>query len=94
MGLIYSLLVSIVHLIFVGMDILMVMILIKVIHDRWHPNWLRQCVQITEPLMTSITCFFHAWLSKTTGKSYPEKTCLILLVLGLSFLRLIICSLV
>ena len=90
MGLIHNILIGIVHLIFVGMDILVMMILLKVIYDRWHFVWLKPFANIVEPAIKSITSPLYAWLSKTTGKSYTEKTLLILFILFLSLVRLII----
>lgn len=94
MGLIHNLLLSIIHLVFVGMDILLVMILIKIIYDRWQFAWLRPFANIVEPAIKSITGFLYSRFSKTTGKSCTDKTLLALLLLGLSFVRLVICSLV
>ena len=90
MGLIHNILISIIHLIFVGMDILVMMILLKVIYDRWHFVWLQPFANIVEPAIRSITGSLYAGLSKTTGKSYTDKTLLILFILFLSFVRLII----
>ena len=94
MGLIPYLLRSIVQLAFMCRDIAMIMILVKVTYDRWHFVWLKPFASMVEPAVKSITDSLGAWLTKKTGKSYPEKTCLVMLVLGLTFVRLVICALV
>jgi hypothetical protein len=85
---------SIIHLFFVVTDILMVMILVKVSYDRWHFIWLRSFANLVEPALKSITDSLGNCLSRKTGKVYPEKTRLLLLVLSLLFVRLFICALV
>jgi hypothetical protein len=94
MGLIHNLLISIVHLIFVGMDILVTMILIRVVYERWRPKCLRLINNAVEPVMKSITGHLGTWVSRTTGRTYTDKTMLMLFIVCLSFVRLVICGLV
>ena len=94
MGLIPYLLRSIVQLAFMCMDILMIMILVKVTYDRWHFVWLKPFASMVEPAMQSIIYPLGEWLTKKTNKFYSEKTCLVVLILGLTFVRLVICGLV
>lgn len=94
MGLIHNLLISVVHLIFVGMDILVTMILIKVVYDRYRPECLRLISNAVEPVMSCITDHLGTLVTRTTGRTYTDKTLLILFIVCLSFVRIIICGLV
>ena len=94
MGLIPYILRSFVHLAFVVADILMVAILIKVTYDRWKLPWLKPLATMVEPPVKSILDSLGTWLSRKTGKSYTEKMRIILLIFGLTFVRLVICALV
>jgi len=84
---------SVTHLIFVGMDILAVMILVKVIYDRWHFAWLKPFADLVAPPVDSITRRLGTWLSKMTGKSYPEKMRLLTLILCLWLTQIAIIAL-
>ena len=88
------LILGLLHLSFTAMDLLMVMILIKVSHDRWHPSWLKPFAKMVAPALESITHPLSTWLTQKTGKVYSEKSRLLLLVFGLSLVRLVICSLI
>jgi len=92
MGLIHNLLVSVTHLLFVGMDILVVMILVKVVYDRWQFLWLKPFFDLVCPSVKFITSTLGARLSRITGKSYPEKTQAILLVLFLWAIQFVFAS--
>ena len=94
MGLIPYILRSVVNLVFVAMDILLFMVLVKVAYDRWRFTWLQPLFSIVEQPVKSVTDILGTWLSKRAKKSYPEKTLIILLVLGLTLVRLMICALV
>lgn len=94
MGLIHNLLMSVVHRIFVGMDILVTMILIKVVYDRCRPECLRLISNAVEPVTKLITGHLETLVTRITGRTYTDKTLLILFIVCLSFVRLIICSLV
>ncbi len=93
MGLIHNLLMSVIHLIFVGTDILMTMILLKVTYDRWQPECLKLMSRAVKPVISFITGYLEVWTAKMTGKTYPEKTQLVLLVICLSVIRFIIATL-
>ena len=94
MGLIPYILRSVVHLAFVAMDVLVIMILVKVVYDRWHFTWLKPLFDIVEPPTKSITRFVDTRLFKKTRRHYPEKTLIILFLLGMTLVRLVICALV
>jgi hypothetical protein len=69
------------------------MILVKVIYDRWHFVWLQPFAAMVAPPVNSITRPLGTWLSKMTGKSYPEKTRLLLLILSLWLTQIVIVAL-
>ncbi|NQV35387.1 MAG: hypothetical protein HQ515_22020 [Phycisphaeraceae bacterium] len=93
MGLIPYLLRSVVQLTFMAMDFLVVMILVKVIYDRWQFVWLKPFANMAEPAVKSITSSLGTRLSKLTGKSYSEKTRLILLILCLWVIQCVVVGL-
>ncbi len=90
MGLICNLLMSVIHLVFVGMDILMTMILIKIIYERWRPEWLRQINNTVEPLIAPVTAFVYRAVKRITGKSLPEKYLILVIIASLCVTRFVI----
>ena len=93
MGLIQNLLIGIAHLIFVCMDILMAMILIKVIYQRWRPECLKQINNAVEPVVKSTTGLLETWVTRITGRTYTDKTLTLIFILCLSALRFVIAGL-
>jgi len=94
MGLIQNLLLSVVHLVFVALDILVVMVLVKVVYDRWRPEWLRSVSNAVEPVMNFVTGSLGAWVERATGKIYSERMLLALFIIFLWLIRFVICGLV
>lgn len=90
MGLIYNLLMGAIHLLFVSMDILMTMILIKVIYERWRPEWLRQIDNTVEPLISPVMAFVYRAVKRITGKSLSEKHLVLVLIVSICAIRFII----
>ncbi|MCD4831701.1 MAG: hypothetical protein K8R02_07855 [Anaerohalosphaeraceae bacterium] len=88
MGLINDLLVGIIHLIFVAMDVLMMMIIVKIAYQRWKFEWFRSINNAVEPVINSIINYLDKWSIKITGKKYSEKTLLIFLILCLWLIRI------
>lgn len=93
MGLIYNILISAVHLLFVVMDIFFVMIAAKIIYDHWRPSWLKQIIEVITPIIDHTLNYAKGIASKLTGKIYSEKTLLLLIVIGMAVVRLIVTSL-
>jgi hypothetical protein len=93
MGLIPYLLRSIVQLTFMAMDFVVVMILVKVIYDRWQLAWLGPFAKLAKPAVKSITDPLGVWLAKKTGKHHTEKTLLALLILCLWVIQCVVVSL-
>lgn len=90
MGLIHNLSISIIHLVFAAMDILLLTVLLKVIHDRWQLAWLAQVNAAITPLINHITATMQNLAMRITDKIYPEKTLLLILICGLLLVRLVI----
>ncbi len=88
MGLISNLLVGIIHLVFVAMDVFLLMIIIKLVYQRWEPIWLKQIIKVVEPLMDFILNYFREIMVKIAGKRYSEKTLWLLIIFCLSLVRL------
>lgn len=93
MGVIPYLIRSVVQLIFVVMDFVVIMTLVEITYNRWQFAWLKPFAEIVKPAVNTITGFIGTWLSQKTGKSYPEKTRILLLVLCLIVARSVICAL-
>ena len=94
MGLIPYILRSVVHLLFVAMDVLVLMVLVIVVYDRWHFTWLKPLFDLVEQPIKSVTNCIDSWLYKRTRKHYPERTLIILFLIGMTLVRLVICALV
>lgn len=90
MGLICNLLMNAIHLLFVCMDILMTMILIKVIYNRWRPEWLKQINNTVEPLMVPTMAFVYRAVKRITRKSLSEKYLILVLIASLCVTRFVI----
>ena len=90
MGLIYNVLVSLIHLLFVCMDILMTMIVIKVIYNRWRPKWLKQINDTVEPLIVPVMAFVYRTVKRITGKSLSEKYLILVIIASLCVTRFVI----
>lgn len=92
MGLFYNLLIGIVHLLFVAFDILFVMILIRVVYERWRPEWLRLINKAVEPVVDFTIGHVEMLVTKITDRTYTDKTLTVILILCLSVLRFVIAS--
>ena len=92
MGLIYNILIGVVHLLFVVMDIFFVMIAAKIIYDRWQISWIEPILTAFKPAMSVVLNWFAAMVLRVTGKSYSEKTLFILLLICLCVLRILLTS--
>ncbi len=94
MGLIDSLLTCLIHLVFVVFDIVFLLMLLKVVNDRWQFSWLSQTMKTIEPTIILVLDSFQGLIVRITGKSYPEKTRIVLLIVCLWIIRYVIISLV
>jgi chromate transport protein ChrA len=92
MGLIYNILIGVIHLLFVVMDIFFVMIAAKIIYDRWRIPWIEPILTAVKPAMSVVLNMFQSLVLRATGKSYSEKTSLILLLICLCVIRILISS--
>lgn len=92
MGLIGNILVGVVNLAFVAIDLLIIIVLLKQIHDRWQPNFLKQIIVAFDPVIGSIVSQTRLWAEKITGKTHSEKTLLMLIVFCMTFFRFVVCG--
>ena len=92
MGLIYNILIGVVHLLFVVMDIFFVMITAKIIYARWRILWIEPILTAFKPAMSIVLNWFAAMVLRVTGKSYSEKTLFILLLICLCVIRILLTS--
>ena len=93
MGLLENILLSIVHLALCITDVLFILIVLKIVHDRWQIPWMEPILMAVRPLMSAVLNWFHPLILKLTGKSYPERTLLFLLAICLTILRFLVVSL-
>ncbi|HBG28996.1 MAG: hypothetical protein A2Y10_14760 [Planctomycetes bacterium GWF2_41_51] len=92
MMLIENLLIGVIHIAFAAIDVLFLVILLKVIYDRWQIAWIEPILTAIRPMMSVVMNRFAALVLKATGKSYPEKTWLVLLIICLLVIRFLIVS--
>ena len=90
MGLIHNIIVTVVHLLFVAMDTLAMMTLIKIVYQRWRPSWLKQAADIVEPVMKLITGHLETYVTRITNRTYTDKTLIVIFIVCLSVLRFVI----
>jgi chromate transport protein ChrA len=90
MGLIGNILAVVVHLAVVATDVLFMVILLKIVHDRWRIAWIEPILTAVQPAMSVVLNRFASLVLRTTGKSYPEKTLVVLLIICLLVVRMII----
>lgn len=83
MILIHNLLICVINLLFVGMDILMTMILIKVIYQRRQPEWLRQIYNTFDLLVVPVLDFVDRVVRRATGKSLSEKSLVLVIIVSI-----------
>jgi chromate transport protein ChrA len=92
MGLIENILISVIHIVFVAADVLFLVMLLKIVHDRWQIPWIEPILTAVKPAMSVVLNMFQSLVLRATGKSYPEKTLFILLILCLLIMRFLIIS--
>ena len=93
MGLIENILLSIVHLTLCFMDMLFIVILIKIVYDRWHIHWLEPIAKAVGPIINSILRWLRSLIFRIIGKSYQDNVLLIIVVLSLTVIRSLITNL-
>lgn len=93
MGLLQNILISVIHLAFVAMDILIIMIVLRQIYERWQPACLKLIVTTFEPALESIIDHVRDWVADVTGKTFSDRTLLAMIVASSIILRLVICNL-
>ena len=92
MGLIENILIGVIHLVFVAADVLFLVMLLKIVHDRWQIPWIEPILTAVKPAMSVVLNWFAATVLRVTGTSYSEKSSLILLLICLCVIRILISS--
>lgn len=90
MNLFESLLTVILNLMFFAMDILISMILVRQIYQRWHPEYLRSFAEAFEPMIEKVLSHFSRLVCRVTKKTFSRRTTLVLLVMSMVFFRLFV----
>ena len=93
MEFITCLLRNIANMAFMLMDSVVLILLIKTVHDRWHFSWLGPLANAIEPTAKTIITSFSGQLSKLTSKTYADRTLILLLVFCLWVLRSLVITL-
>ncbi len=93
MGLMENILISFVHLTLCIMDILFIVIILKIVHNRWQIRWMGPILTAVRPLMSTVLNWLHSLILRITGKSYSERTLLVLLTICLTIVRFLVVSL-
>lgn len=93
MGLIFSIFMSIAHLFFVIADLFFIAVIVKTVYGRWKPSWLKPAADAIDPIVAGAIDYAGDVSSKIAGRRYSDKTLMILIVICLSFVRLIVASL-
>ena len=92
MGLIENMLISVVHLAFVAADVLLMVVVLKIIYDRWQIPWMEPILTAVKPVISVVLNWFASLVLRATGKSYHDKTLLILLIICLLLMRFLVVS--
>jgi hypothetical protein len=92
MGLSENLLISVVHLTLCITDLLFIVIVLKIVHDRRQIHWMEPILMAVRPLMSVVLNWFHPLVLRVTGKSYTERALLFLMITCLLVLRFLIVS--
>lgn len=90
MGIIYNLFMSVLHLIFIVIDVLLLAVLLKLICARWKVPVLRQLSDLLEPLTGKALEEFRKLISTFCPRSFCESVLLKLLLVVLCALRFVI----
>lgn len=90
MGLIVNILLSIVHLILCITDIMFILIVLKIVHDRWQIRWMEPILVAVRPITSAVLNWFHPLVRKVTGRSFPERIHLVVLVICLTIFRFLL----
>jgi hypothetical protein len=68
------------------------MTILEIVHNRWRIAWIEPILMAVRPMMGIIMNGFAVLVLKATGKSYPKKTLLILLIISLLLMRFLVVS--
>jgi hypothetical protein len=90
MGLIENILIGILHLAFAAVDVLFLLVLLKIVHDRWRVAWIEPILTAVQPAMSVALNRFASLILRITGESYLEKTLLVLLIICLLVMRFLV----
>ena len=93
MGLIENILLSIVHLTLCLMDVLFILIVLKIVHDRWQVRWMEPVLIAVRPIISAVLNWFRPLVLKVTGRYFPERIMMVVLSICLTILRFLIVSL-
>ena len=93
MGLIENILISIIHLLLCITDMLFILIVLKIVHDRWQVRWMEPILVAVRPIISAVLNWFRPLVLKVTGRYFPERILLVMLAVCLTILRLLIVSL-
>ncbi len=94
MGLLTNLIMSVVHILLVGIDILFVLLLVRIASCKWQPKWLVTLDNKVKPIVKCFTGHVEKGLMHISKRTPSERVLLLSGMLTLSILRLLITTLV
>lgn len=89
MGLFHNIFLGVFHLLFTAIDLLFVLVFLKILYEHRRISCMEPIITAVDPLVYLVLNKFERFLYRITGKSYPQKTILILFVFFLLVFRLI-----
>lgn len=92
MGLLENLLISIVHITLIATDILFMILFLKIVNDRWQITWAQPILTAVRPATSAILDWFHSLVLRVSGRTYTEKTLIVLLMIFLMIIRILVVS--
>ncbi len=94
MGLFHNLSMSVLHLVFIVMDVLVLALLLKLICTRWELPVVKQLSEILEPFLRAVLSVFRRLISRCCSRHFSEMALLKLLLVSLWIMRLMIIAVV
>ncbi|AQT68774.1 hypothetical protein STSP2_01946 [Anaerohalosphaera lusitana] len=90
MSLIPALLIIMAHLFFVACDVILLMIILQAVYDRWQFPRLEQTIKAISPLIDYILGLLDRFLSHMINETYSRRTLLAVTAISICLLRIVI----
>ena len=94
MGLIDNIIISLVHIILIATDMLFIVMVLKIVYDRWEISWIKPILTAAKPVTEPVLDWFYSLTLRITGRSFQENTLLPIMMICLMVLRFVVVSIV